>query len=59
MVDIVGSGLLMKGNQNSHNLTDDQTLSPFSLLLAVGQEGLVPDGQKYLAEIIEIAEQLE
>jgi len=50
---------LMKGNQDGHNLTDRQRTSPLTLFLPTGKLLPVPDEEKHLAEIIDIAEQNE
>jgi len=50
---------LMKGNQNGHNLADRQGTSSLALPLAAGKQLSVPERQKCLAKIIDIAEQLE
>ncbi len=52
-VAVVG---LMKSNQDRHDLTDGQGSSALSMLVSAGQQLVVPDGQKRLAEIIDIAE---
>jgi hypothetical protein len=50
---------LMESDQDGHNFAHRQGTGALALLLATGHQLAVPGGQKSLAEIIEIAEQLK
>jgi hypothetical protein len=53
----VAIALLMKGNQNRHDLAQNKRTSPLPGLTTLGKERFTPLGFKALAEIINRAEQ--